>query len=187
MDRKQLDFFRAIRSRLSKHRYQHTLAVARQARKLAVHYGADVDKAVTAAMLHDITKEDSIQNQLKMLRDSDIIEESFLMHHPGVFHAITGCWVATHVFSTTDPQILDGIRYHTTARAGMSLLEKIVYVADKTSSDRQYQEVVQYRLMSFEDLDRCLFLLIQSNMLWLLGQEQEISIDTFEAYHAYRA
>lgn len=178
-----------VKEELSSHRYQHTLAVMEQADQLAAHYGADREAAKLAGLLHDCTKEWPLSKQLKTIRQSATIEQEeqarILSSSPHLYHAVTGMLVAQERFGIHHPEVLSSIRYHTTAREEMSLLEKIIYTADKTSSDRRYPEAKAYRKLSFQSLDQCLSYLLRDVIRVLTERGVPLSQETIEAHRAY--
>lgn len=139
---------------LSPKRWEHCQAVARLARELAEKHGADPDKAELAGLIHDLTKEFPESRQLQMLELSGIIGEEHPL--PDECHALTGFLYARDSLGVRDPEVLDAIRFHTAGRAGMSLVERAVFAADKFSYDRTYPDVEEYRALAFADLDESL-------------------------------
>lgn len=148
MDDLDAQFIKIIRGRLSPRRFRHSLAVADQAKHLAPIYGADPEKAYTAGILHDIMKDTPPSAQLQILRDFGIMLDSAEEASQGCWHARTGAVFIERVLHVDDPDIINAVRYHTTARAGMSPLEMTVYLADFTSADRDYPDVDKMRRLA---------------------------------------
>lgn len=134
-------YYELAKSRLSERRYIHSVNVAKAAVKLAIKYGDDVLKAETAGILHDITKEEKTENQLQILKAGGIILDDVSENSPSLLHAISGMVYVRDVLSIADADILNAVRYHTTGRANMSLLEKIIFIADFISDERDYDDV----------------------------------------------
>ena len=130
-----------VQTTLSNKRCRHVLNVRETAVKLAKQYGADVRRCEIAALLHDITKEMERGKQLQMLEASGIMSDMVVLKSPPLYHAYTGAIYAEKTLGITDETVLNAIRYHTVARAGMSPEEKIVYLADAISKDRSYPGV----------------------------------------------
>ena len=143
-----LDYEEAIRPFLSEKRYHHSLCVAEAAEELARQYGADEEKAWIAGILHDILKETPGEEQLRMLDGFGIALTDLERSAPKLWHAITGAAYLEHTLHIQDREILDAVRYHTTGRADMTLLEKILFVADYTSADRQFDGVDRLRSLA---------------------------------------
>ena len=134
-------------------RYNHSVNVAKEAKKLAKIYGADEEKAQTAGILHDITKEMSKEEQLQIIVDRGIILDNIQKNAPKLWHGISGSIYVKDKLGIEDDDILNSIRYHTTGRAKMSLLEKIIFVADFTSEERTYSGVSTMRKKSRKCLE----------------------------------
>lgn len=145
-----------IKSKMSEHRFVHSVNVSKEARKLAKIYGADAEKAAIAGILHDITKEMPVEEQLKIITDSGIILDNVQKNAPKLWHGISGSIYIKENLDINDADILNAIRYHTTGRAGMSLLEKIIFVADFTSQERTYKGVSTMRKKSRKTLDEAM-------------------------------
>ena len=142
-------------------RFNHILRVEKAAIALAERYGADIYKARAAALLHDVTKRKTHEEQLNMAREFGIINAEELEKSPKVAHAFTGACYAEHELFVSDPEILDAIRYHTTGRAGMSLLEKIIFLADGIEEGRTFSGVDEIRAAAFEDLDKAMLVSLE--------------------------
>lgn len=134
-------YYELAEKRLGERRFIHSRNVAKAAVRLAEKYGCDPVKAETAGILHDITKEVKTENQLQILESGGIILDDICKKSPQLLHAITGMIYCRDTLGITDPDILNAIRYHTTGRASMSLLEKIIFIADFISDERDYPDV----------------------------------------------
>lgn len=141
-----------IRGRLTPKRFRHSLAVAEQAKHLAEKYGADVEKAYTAGLLHDILKDTDGDSQLQILQEFGILLDDVEKGSPKLWHARAGAVFIENILGIQDADMLNAVRYHTTGRAGMSLLETILYLADFTSADRNYPDVEVLRELTERDL-----------------------------------
>ena len=137
-----------LRSRLDDYRYIHSLGVADSARDLAKIYGADEEKAYLAGLLHDIAKNTPKNEQLELMEKGGIKLSVAEKNNPALWHAMAGeCYLRLEM-GITDPEILGSVRYHTTGKEGMTLLEKIIYVADYISAERNYPDVDVMRDLS---------------------------------------
>ncbi|MDL2216021.1 bis(5'-nucleosyl)-tetraphosphatase (symmetrical) YqeK [Ruminococcaceae bacterium OttesenSCG-928-N02] len=143
---------------LSEKRFHHVQCVREQAVLLAEQYGADKNKAEIAALLHDITKELPTDENLQWLMHGGIIKELQTDLNEKLWHSYTGAFYAREELGLQDEETLNAIFYHTTARASMTLLEKVIYMADKTSPERCYAGVQELRtLLNEGELDRALY------------------------------
>lgn len=145
-----------LRENLDDYRYNHSLCVADEAKRLAQMYGANQEKAYLAGLLHDITKNYSEEEHLKVVKLFDIILSELEKSSEKLWHAITGSAYVKNLLGICDAEIVNAIRYHTTARAKMCLLEKIIYVADFTSADRKYPDVNVMRELVDISLDKAM-------------------------------
>ncbi len=153
-----MQFFDEIReyakSVLSERRFLHTLRVVEEAKELALIWGTDADKAHLAALIHDIAKEMPFEESKEILKKAGL-ENNFsrpLIHGP------VAEYMAREKFGINDEDILNAIRYHSTGRVGMSLLEKVIFVADFTEQGRPYEDSKEVRALSREDLDAAMLL-----------------------------
>lgn len=147
------EYKKLIKTKMSDYRFTHSVNVSKEAKKLAKLYGADERKAEVAGILHDITKEIPKEEQLQIITDSGIILDDVQKKAPKLWHGISGSVYVREKLNIDDEDILNAIRYHTTGRAGMSLLEKIIFVADFTSAERTYKGVSTMRKKSRKSLE----------------------------------
>ncbi|MCC8043786.1 MAG: bis(5'-nucleosyl)-tetraphosphatase (symmetrical) YqeK [Oscillospiraceae bacterium] len=174
-----------LKIRLSKKRYTHSLNVANEAVKLAKAYGGDEDKAYLAGLTHDICKEIPQEEQLMMAKSCgmDFTETESLI--PPLYHSAAGAYYLKKVLHIDDTDILAAVRYHTAGRAGMSLLEKIIYIADLISADRTYKDVSRMRKLAYEDLDKAMFEALRFSISDTLNKSSFIPESTWAAYNFF--
>ena len=142
-------------AKLLKHeRFMHSLGVRDTAGLLAERYGADMQKARLAGLLHDITKNRNKEFHLHTLKKHGLDADKLLLHSRKVWHSVTGAYYVRDVLGIDDAEIFDAIRYHTTGRAGMTTLDKIIYTADFIEPSRKYEGAEQLRKTAFEDIDK---------------------------------
>ena len=177
------DYKAVIKPFLSEKRYRHSLAVAEEAVHLAKKYGADEEKAYTAGILHDIMKDEQPDVLLQMFRDFDILLDDVEKNAPPLWHARAGAAFIERVLGVSDADILAAVRYHTTARAGMSLLEKIVYLADITSADRNYPDVEEMRRIADIGILPAMEYALDYSIRDLLSRRRAVHPDTIGAYN----
>ena len=126
------DYKAIIRALMGDYRFDHSVNVAAEAVELAKLYGEDEEKAYTAGILHDITKEIPKDEQLKIIADGGILLDDVQKNAPKLWHSISGSVYIQTELGITDSDIINAVRYHTTGRANMSLLEKIIYIENKS-------------------------------------------------------
>ena len=142
-----------VRGRLSEHRLRHTLNVKEMALRLARRYGADEEKAAMAAILHDAAKEISKPELLRIMRDNAIIAKGAEKRPAPVWHGVCAAILARTEWGVEDEENLSAIACHTTGKAGMTRLDKIIFLADMISAERSYPGVEELRALAMEDLD----------------------------------
>lgn len=134
-------------------RMHHSHCVAEQAVHLAKRYGAPEKLAYIAGLLHDICKNWPLEQQLQRILKSVIIWDNLILQLPPLWHGFSAYGYLRDELNLQNIDILNAVYYHTTGRAGMSLLEKIIYIADLTSSDRTYGDAERMRLIADVSLD----------------------------------
>jgi nicotinate-nucleotide adenylyltransferase len=165
-------------------RLPHIRGTEEEAVRLAQRWGADVEKMRRAAILHDCTKYLSLEEHLAICDRYGVELDEMERVTEKLLHSKTGAVLARHWFGQDD-EIYQAIFYHTTARANMSLAEKIIYMADYIEPNRDFPEVEELRALSYTDLDRAVGM-----GAWLSIQEMEergrtIHHNTAEAYECY--
>ena len=171
-----------IRSLLDDYRYNHSLCVATEAKRLCEKYGGDSEKAYVTGLLHDITKNFSKEEHLKIFESSAIILTELEKDSSKLWHAVSGAEFVRLNFNLDD-EIISAIKYHTTARADMPHFEKIIYLADYTSADRTYPDVDVMRKLVDEDLDLAMHYALKYTISDLVNKSLPIHPSTVEAYN----
>ena len=172
-----------LKSRLNERRYIHSLAVADEAKRLAALYGADQSKAYVAGLLHDITKNAEAGEHFAIFQTYKIKLTDVEMSAEKLWHAISGAAYVKHFLGIDDNEIVSAIRYHTTGKAGMSKLETVLYLADFTSADRDYDDVGIMRKLVDKSADEALSYALSYTINELLGKGAPIHPDTVSAYN----
>ena len=167
-------------SLLNPNRVAHVLGCRDTAVELAERWGADVTDAARAGVLHDITKALDGPLQLTLCEAYGKILSDFSRKYPKTLHALTGSLVAERIFGENEA-VVSAIRYHTTGKAGMNLLETIVYVADYMEPNRDFPGVEKLRALAFTDLPSALKLGLEMTMEHLKKQGSEVSPESREA------
>lgn len=174
-----------LRHRLTPARLNHSLEVAKEAERLARRWGADSAKAKTAGLLHDILKNTDSAEQLKILEEFGILLTDVERAGEKLYHAMSGAAFIEHILGVSDRDLLNAVRYHTTARAGMSLLEQVLYLADFTSADRDYPDVEIMRQKTDESREAAMMYALEYSLRDLLEQHRAIHPDTVAAYNEW--
>ncbi len=143
-----------LKTNLSEKRFLHTLGVAETAEALAKRWGADCSKAFLAGLVHDCAKELPFEKTLNLLEKSGHRITWLEKSASGILHAPLGAILAKSLFGIDDESVLNAVKYHTTGRENMTVLEKIVYIADFIEPGREYSESSELRKLAEVDLDR---------------------------------
>lgn len=180
---KNKEYIEIIRSRLSEKRFEHSINVATAAKRLAEKFGADAEKAYTAGILHDIMKEESVDIQLEYISKNGEDTEALKKANRQVYHQASGAAYCKLTLGVEDEEILSAIRYHTTGRRNMTLLEKVVYTADFISADRSYPDVEVMRQKAEISLDSAMLYSLKYTITDLTARSLPIHTDTVECYN----
>lgn len=171
-----------LEENLSPKRYRHSLGVAEESTRLAKRYGADENKAYIAGLVHDCAKEIKEEKAKSLLKDTygievdPVTEQAFkLLHGP------LGACMAKDIFEISDEEIFDAIRYHTTAKADMSLLTKIIYIADYIEPNRDFDGVDMLRRLAYEDINKAIIVGLDYTLTELIEAGRLLHLDTVEA------
>lgn len=177
------DYVEIIRSRMGDYRFKHSVNVAKSAVELAEKYGADVNKAEIAGILHDSCKELDKEDMLQIINDSGIMLDVAQQNSPKLWHAVAGYCYARDFLKIQDEDILNAINYHTTGRANMSLLEKIIFIADFISEERVYDGVEIMREKASRSLEEAMLFGLQFTISNLASKELVIHPDAVNCYN----
>ena len=167
-------------SLLKPNRVAHVLGCRDMAVELAKRWGADVTDAARAGLLHDITKAIDGPLQLTLCSEYGTILDGFSRRYPKTLHALTGALVADRIFGENEA-VVSAIRHHTTGKADMRLLEKIIYIADYVEPNRTIPGVDKLRHLAFTDLDAALKEGLLMTVSYLNEQGSEVSPESREA------
>ncbi|MCI7542770.1 MAG: bis(5'-nucleosyl)-tetraphosphatase (symmetrical) YqeK [Subdoligranulum sp.] len=162
-----------VRRTLSPKRFQHTMNVKKLAVRMAQHYGVDTEKAALAAILHDSAKELPRTELLQIMQDNAIIKKGTQNRPEPVWHGICAAILAKTQWNVQDEEILSAIACHTTGKENMSKLDKILFLADMTSAERDYPGVEELRSLEMRNLDKAM---IQALKMTISFVEQKNAI-----------
>lgn len=177
------EFKSLIREKLKESRFVHSLNVADSARYLAQKYGCDEEKAYTAGLLHDVMKNVPYSEMLSCITEAGMALTDCEKVNPNLWHAVAGAAYMKTELGIEDTELIDAVRYHTTARKNMSLLEKVIYVADFISADRNYPEVEDVRRAADESLEKAMMLGLEFCIQEIVKRRQVLHPDSVDAYN----
>ena len=177
------EYLEEIKKRLNPDRLYHSLNVADEAKKLAKHYGADEQKAFTAGLLHDILKNTPDSELLQYFERNGIMLTETERASRKTWHAMAGADFLRRELHVTDEDILSAVRWHTTGRAGMTLLDKVLFVADFISADRDYPGVERMREKAYVSLEDAMLEGLQFTINELVENAWPVHEDSIRAYN----
>ena len=183
MSEKYTEYKNILQERLTPKRYNHSLCVADEAVRLAKKYGGDCEKAYLAGLLHDITKNATQEEHLQIFSRFDIMLNDIEKNSEKLWHAISGAAYIENVLKIDDKEIITAVRYHTTARAGMTQLEKLLYLADFTSADRDYDDINVMREKVEISQEAALDYALSYTINDLVSRGKPLHLDTVNAYN----
>ena len=172
-----------VQRHLTEKRFYHSQCVAQEAARLAQRYGADVEKARLAGILHDIMKDTPPEQQLKILQDSGILLTKTQRHNRKLWHALAGAAYLQQTLQVKDGDIVEAVRCHTSGKKDMSLLEKVLFVADYISADRDYPGVEDMRLAADRSLEEAMVEGIRFTVNELMEQRLPVAAESIQAYN----
>ncbi len=175
-----------LKEKLDVQRYAHTLGVAYTATALAMRYEQSVDDAMLAGLLHDCAKCNSDNENIKLLEDRGLEITEAEYKNAQLVHAKAGAVLAKEEYGVDDENILAAIRTHTTGAPGMTMLQKIIYVADYIEPARtKPKHLDELRKIAFTDLDAAVALILKSTLEYLKKTKKPIDPTTQETFEYY--
>jgi predicted HD superfamily hydrolase involved in NAD metabolism len=180
MDRNQA--LEIVKQQLTDKRYIHTVGVMETAIDLANRYGCSEKQAEIAAIFHDYAKFRPKEEMKAIIIEQNMPQDLLQFHHE-LWHAPVGAYLVQKEVGINDIEILDAIRYHTSGRAKMSTLEKIIYLADYIEPGRSFPGVDEVRELAKKSLDDALLQAVRNTISFLMSKNQPIYPDTFYTYN----
>jgi predicted HD superfamily hydrolase involved in NAD metabolism len=183
----RIDLIRTLEQELNYKRFVHTLAVAGTAASLAMCYGADIEKAEIAGLLHDCAKCLDVRKMQRLCEKAGLEISPYERSSGSLLQSKAGSVLAAEKYGVTDPDLLNAIRYHTTGRPGMSLLEKIIFVADYIEPGRfSAKNLPLVRKMAFADIDEALLKILYDTLVYLNSTGNTVDPMTQKTYDYYK-
>lgn len=187
MDDKILKLQHTLKKELDEDRYQHTLGVMYTSASMAMRYGADVTQALLAGLLHDCAKCIPGDKKIHLCEKYGFPVSDVEYENPGLLHARLGAYLAEKKYHIHDQEIIHAISSHTTGRPGMSLLEKIVYIADYIEPGRrELPNMKEVRPLAFTNIDQCLYRILEDSLVYLNSRNISVDPMTQKTYDYYK-
>lgn len=180
------DLKKDLKKEMDDSRFEHTLGVMYTCAALAMRYEYDLEKAMLAGLLHDCAKCMPNAKKLKMAEKHRLEISDLERKNPFMLHAKLGAFLAKKKYDVEDEEILDAIRWHTTGRPEMTLLDKIVYVADYIEPKRdKAPNLSEIRQKAFVDLDEALLKILEDTLGYLQDSSDHVDSMTKMTYDYY--
>lgn len=171
-----------LNKNLSAERYRHTICCAGLAAELAMIYGEDKNKAYKAGLLHDVAKELSVDKMREYIKNNGMHVDVYMENNPALLHAYASAAMAEVIFDVDDKEILSAITYHTTGKENMTLLEKIIFIADASDESRTYdKKIEQWRELAKNDIDAAILKVLDFNIVKVVNRGFVLHENTVKA------
>ncbi len=170
-----------IKEHLNESRFVHSIGVMETSEKLALHYNEDPYKARLAGLCHDCAKNLSREELIAIARESGEEISEIYLYAPQLLHGLVGAYISKDIFGIQDEDILNSIRYHTTGRKNMSILEKIIYISDYIEPSRNFKGISELRRLSYVDINKVLLKSFDDTITYTVSRGSLLHIDTIEA------
>ena len=175
-----------IQKKLDKERYEHTLGVMYTAAALAMCHNVNVEQALLAGLLHDCAKCIPNDKKVKLCRKYHLEISDVELKNPSLLHAKLGAFMAKKKYHVEDYEVLCAIKSHTTGKPAMTLLEKIIYIADYIEPGREeLHNMAEVRRLAFHNIDECLYRMLKDSLEYLKSKNLAIDEMTEKTYHYY--
>ncbi|MBR5510393.1 MAG: bis(5'-nucleosyl)-tetraphosphatase (symmetrical) YqeK [Lachnospiraceae bacterium] len=181
------DLKKDLKKEMDDSRYEHTIGVMYTCAALAMRYGYDLEKAMLAGLMHDCAKCMPNAKKLKVAEKNHLEISNLERKNPFMLHAKLGAFLARKKYDIDDEEILDAIRWHTTGRPNMTLLDKIVYIADYIEPKRdKAPNLPLIRQLAFTDLDQALIKILEDTLGYLGDSPDDVDYMTKMTYDYYK-
>ncbi|HAK72730.1 MAG TPA: phosphohydrolase [Sporomusaceae bacterium] len=164
------NIIKSLAAKLTSKRLRHSLGVSETARVLAERFGAQPEKARLAGLIHDCARELSNNNLLQMAKSFGIVISDVEMANPSLLHAPVGAYLAKAEFGIMDEQVLQAVKLHTTGGPAMTILDKVVFLADYIEPNRSFPGVDQIRNLAQTDLDQAVLAAYDQTLRFVIAQ-----------------
>lgn len=176
-----------LKENLTEKRFNHSIQVAKEAKSLAIEHNEDKEKAFLAGLIHDCCKCFSLPKIYETCEKYNFKLDEVLEKQPDLSHSFLGYYVAKDIYNIQDENILNSIKYHTTGRANMTNLEKIIYIADYIEPTRPYFEgIYKARELAYKNLDMAMDYILESTIQFNNKKGRIIHPLSIEAYDYYK-
>lgn len=177
---------RKLKKEIDEERFEHTLGVMYTAASMAMVHGCDLMQAQAAGLLHDCAKNIPGKEKIKLCQKNSIAISRIELENSYLLHAKLGSYIARTKYGITDSAVLSAIFWHTTGTADMTMLEKIIYIADYIEPHRyKAPRLAQIRKLAFTDLDECMYAILEDSVSFLSKEPEKMDSETVMAFEFY--
>ena len=179
------EIYEIVKKALSEKRFFHSKCVSERAVEYAIKYGANVEKAQIAGIMHDIAKEVPKEERIPMCKKYRVELDDIEKKCTELIHGKLGAQIAKIDFGLDD-EICNAIKYHTTGKENMTLLEKIIFLADFTGEDRKYDKSKELYNLAKNDLDKAVEEMLKYSIIHVTEQNKILHLNSVKAYNYYK-
>ncbi|MGF0032874.1 bis(5'-nucleosyl)-tetraphosphatase (symmetrical) YqeK [Bariatricus sp. SGI.154] len=178
---------RKLMTELDKERYEHTLGVMYTAASMAMCHNEDIEKALLAGLLHDCAKCIPGDTKIKLCKKYHLNVSEVEKANPSLLHAKLGAFLAAKKYHIKDRDVINAIASHTTGCPNMTLLDKIIYIADYIEPGRkELPNMAEVRKLAFTDIDACLYRILEDSLVYLNSKNISVDPMTEKTYLYYK-
>ncbi len=178
------EVYEIVKSRLSEYRFHHSECVANRCVELATLYQVDKEAARLVGIVHDLAKEMPSEEKIEYCQKHHLKIDEIEKNNPGLLHGKIAAHIAKKEFGFSE-DLCSAIAYHTTAKENMSQLDKIMYVADMTSTDRQFPNKEAIVKLGNENLDECVMYILKIGIGQRMSQNKKIHLNSVKALNFF--
>ena len=173
---------------LSEERYSHSLRVAEISKELARIYQVDIEKAYLAGLVHDIAKEFSSEQNIYYLNKYKLPKKLLQEEYRNILHGIIGASYLKEKYNLDD-EICNAVKIHTISSPNMTMLDKVLFVADKIEPNKKFNGIEQERELAYQNIDDCIILCLENTIVHLIKKGKKFDktiIETLESLKKVR-
>lgn len=176
--------YEIVKSKMSEYRFYHSECVAKRCVELANIYNVDKEAAQLVGIIHDIAKEMPNEEKIKYCKENHLPVDDIEKENAGLLHGKIAAHIAKKDFGLSE-DLCSAIKYHTTGKANMSLLDKILYVADMTSDDRKFEDKEYIIQLGNRDLDECVKYILKVGITQRIQQDKKVHLNSMKALNYF--
>lgn len=170
-----------LREKVSEKRYIHVMGVCETAEQLAKKYGCSISLARTAALIHDCAKTMKDEEIIYLVQEEGYSINTLEEKNPQLMHGLAGAILGEKVMGVSDEDVFNAVRYHTTGREAMSMLEKIIYISDYIEPSRDFPGITELRDMAYKNINQAVLWAMENTIIYVVKRKQLLHLETIQA------